>query len=76
MIIVPITKRIEIIKSIQVCPISQRTLIIRKMVKRKAFLAKPNRQYRVSQCGEHDCSAQSQKEYRLLRESKFDLFDG
>ena len=27
------------------------------MVERKAFLAKPKHQYRVSQCGEHDCSA-------------------
>ena len=50
------------------------TLIIRNMVERKTFLANPNHQYRVSQYGEHDCSAQSQKEWRLLQESKFDSF--
>ena len=54
MIGVPIIKRMEIIKSIQVCPISQWTLIIRKMVERKAFLAKPKHQYHVSQRDEHD----------------------
>ena len=27
------------------------------MVERKAFFAKPKNQYRVSQYGEHDCSA-------------------
>ena len=27
------------------------------MVERKAFLAIPKHQYRVSQCGEHDCTA-------------------
>ena len=31
------------------------------MVERKTFLAKPKHQYRVSQYGEKDCSAQSQK---------------
>ena len=46
------------------------------MLERKDFLANPKHQHRVSQCREHDCSAQSQKERRLLRESKFDSFDG
>ena len=45
------------------------------MVERNAFLANPKHQYHVSQYGENDCSAQSQKEYRLLQDSKFDLFD-
>ena len=31
------------------------------MVERKAFLANPKHQYRVSQCGEHDCSAHNEK---------------
>ena len=31
------------------------------MVERKAFLANPKHQYRVSQCGEHDCSAPNKK---------------
>ena len=39
-IIAPITKRIEIIMTIQVCFISHMNLKIRKMVERKAFLAK------------------------------------
>ena len=46
------------------------------MVKRKAFLANSKHQYQVSQCGEHDCSAQSQKEWRLLWEFDFDTFHG
>ena len=33
------------------------TLIIKKMVERKASLANPKHQHHVSQCGEHDCSA-------------------
>ena len=37
------------------------TLIIRKIVERKAFLINPKRQYRVSQYGEHDCSAHNEK---------------
>ena len=59
MIIVPITKGMEIIISIQVflisrmnfhykeniCAISQITLIMRKMVERKAFFANPKHQY-------------------------------
>ena len=46
------------------------------MVKRKVFLASIKHQYHVSQCGKLDCSAQSQKEWRLLQKSKFDLFIG
>ena len=37
------------------------TSIIRRMVEIKAFLAKPKHQYRLSQCGEHDCSAHNNK---------------
>ena len=44
------------------------------MVERKAFLAKPKLQFYVSQCGEHDYSAQSEKEWRLLQQSNFVLF--
>ena len=46
------------------------------MAETKAFHANPKRQYHGFQCGEHDSSAQSQKEHRLLRESKCDTFDG
>ena len=58
---VPITERIKIFKSIQVCPISRQTLIIRNMVERKPFPAKPKHQYRVSQPDKHDSSANNKK---------------
>ena len=45
------------------------------MVERKAFLANSKHQYRVSQSKEHDCSAQPQKEFIILWESKFVSFD-
>ena len=38
----------------------------KEMMERKAFLKTPKHQFRVSQCRERDCSAQSQKECRLL----------
>ena len=47
--------------SIQVCPISWMNLIIRKMVEGKAFLPNQTDQYRVSQRGEHGCSADNKK---------------
>ena len=31
------------------------------MVERKAFIANLKRQYRVSECGEHDCGASNKK---------------
>ena len=37
------------------------TSMIRKMVKRKAFLAKSKHQYCASQRGEYDCSAHNKK---------------
>ena len=30
-------------------------------MEREVFLASPKRQYHVSQCGEHDCSAHNEK---------------
>ena len=45
-------------------------------MERKAFLLKPKHQYLVSQWEEHDCAAQSQKEWILIWESKLVLFDG
>ena len=61
MIVVPITKRMEIVTSIQVCIISRMPLILRKMVERKAFLTNPKHQYLLSQCREDDCSANNKK---------------
>ena len=37
------------------------TLIKSKIVERNAFLVDPKHQYRVSECGEHDCSTQNEK---------------
>ena len=37
------------------------TLIIRKMVERKASLENPKHQYHVCEWGEHDCSAHNKK---------------
>ena len=61
MIIVPITKRMEIIMGIQVFSFHEWTWIIRKMMERNAFLANPKHQYRVSQWEEHDYSAHNKK---------------
>ena len=57
MIVVPITKRMEIVISIQVCIISWMNFDYEENVGKKAFLANPKLQYRVSEHGEHDCSA-------------------
>ena len=61
MIIMPITKRMKIITSIKVVQFYGWALITRKMVERKAFLANPKHQYRVSQCREQGCSANKKK---------------
>ena len=49
------------------------------MVERKAFLASPKHQYRVSQCREHDCSSNNKKngvtmstQVRLIPRMDFD----
>ena len=44
------------------------------MVKEKLLLEIQKHQYHASLFGEHNCSTQSQKEWRLLQESKFDSF--
>ena len=56
MIVVPITKRMEIIMSIQVCLISRMNFDY-KDNSGKGFLTSPKHQYGVSEWGEHDCSA-------------------
>ena len=61
MIVVPITKRMEIIMSIQVSPNSRMNFNCKEMVERKGFLANPNNQRRVSEYGEHDCSANKKR---------------
>ena len=54
-IVVPITKGIEIIMSIQVCLNSQKNFDFKENGGMKAFLANPKPQYQISQCGGQDC---------------------
>ena len=61
MIELPITKRIEIIKSSQVCLISEMNINSKENGGKKSFACKSMHQYRVSQCREHDCSAHNEK---------------
>ena len=49
MIVIPKTKRMEIVKSIQVCLILQINVDYTKNGEKTAFLANPKHQYRVSQ---------------------------
>ena len=60
MIVVPITKRKEIITSFRVSHISQLNINYEENGGKKAFLAYPKNQYRVSHCKEHDCSTHNQ----------------
>ena len=64
-----------IITRVQVVQFEGQTLILRKMVERKTFLAKPKPQNCVSKKGEHVYIAQSRNEWRLSRESKHIPFD-
>ena len=61
MIVVPITKRKEIVMSIHVCLISWMNFNCRESGGKKAFLANPKHQYLVSQYKEHDCHAKNKK---------------
>ena len=59
--VVPITKRIEIIISIQICLISLLNISYKEIGEKKAFLANPKHQYHVCQYGEHDYCAINEK---------------
>ena len=61
MIVMPITKRMEIISSIQVCLISRVNFDHKENGRKKAFLANPKQQYPVPQCGEPDYHASNKK---------------
>ena len=61
MIVVPITKIMEIMMSIQVCLISRININYEENGGKKAFLANPTHLYPVSQCGEHDCNIVNEK---------------
>ena len=56
-IVVPITKTMEIVTSIQVYLISWMTINYKECGGKKSFPENPNHQYHVSQCGEHNRSA-------------------
>ena len=62
MIVVPITKRMEIIMCIHVCLNSRMNFDYMKNGEKKAFPANSKNQYCVSQCGEHDCCANKKKD--------------
>ena len=73
----PITRRMKILWESKFNSFHQWTLIVRKMVKIKAFLANKKYQYRVSQWGDYDCRAPQQKNgdcYEYL--SLFHFTDG
>ena len=61
MIVVPITKRVEIVMGIQVCLISQMNFDYEENGEKKAFPTNPKYQYHVSQCGEHDGCTNNKK---------------
>ena len=67
----PIRKRVEIIMEPKFVPFNGRTLILRKMVELKAFLAKPKHQNHAYQWEECVYCAQSTKKWILLQVSKF-----
>ena len=61
MIAMPITKIMEIAMGIQVCLISWMNFDYEDTGGKKAFLASPKHQYRVSRYREHDCCANNKK---------------
>ena len=64
MIIVPSNKKKkEIITSIQVYLISWININYKENAGKKSLLANPKHQYRESQYGKHDCSANKKKNY-------------
>ena len=60
-IVVPVTKGIEIIMSIQVCLNSWKNFHFKENGGKKAFHANPKPQYHISQCGGQDCRVNNQK---------------
>ena len=61
MIAIPIAKRMEIVMSIQVSFIPRMSFDYKENSGKKVVLANPKHQYRVSQCGKHDCNANNKK---------------
>ena len=61
MIVVPNSKKMEIIMSIQVCFIPQMNINFKESCGKKSISCKSKTSIRVSQCGEQDCSANNKK---------------
>ena len=61
MIVVPITKRIKIVMSIQVSLISRMDFDYEENGAKKALLANPKHPYCVPYYGEHDCNAKNKR---------------
>ena len=61
MIAMLITKRTKIVMGIQVCLILWMNFNYKENGQKKAFPASLKQQYCVSQCGEHDCCANNNK---------------
>ena len=61
MIVVPLIKKWRLLQVSKFVSFHRYALVIRKMLERKAFLANPKHQYRVSQQGKHDCYAHNKK---------------
>ena len=74
LIVAPITKRMEIIVSIHVCPISRMNFDYIKNGGKKAFLANKKHQYDVSQCGEQDCCTNNKKNGDYCKYPSLSLF--
>ena len=62
MIVVLIRKAKKIITSIEVSLISWLNINYKKNDGKKTFLVNLKHQFRASQCGEHDCSANNEKD--------------
>ena len=61
MIVVPITKRVETIMSIQACLFSWINFDLKENAGKKTFSHKLKHQHHVSQWGKHDCSTHNKK---------------
>ena len=60
-IVIPITKGMEIIMTIQVCLLNRMNIDYTKNDGKKAFPTNPKPQYHVSQCGEQDWCTNNKK---------------
>ena len=69
-------KKLRLLPESKLVLFGGQTLTLRKMVGRKAFLAKPKHQNLVSKWEEYIYSAQSWKEWRLSQKSMFVPFYG